>query len=96
MSVPGPGHEETIMVKDEWGNEYTFRLRVRVTNTPGRSLSLKPEFHLRDWHAFVNEKQHKACELVYFWWDDKADRILRVQAQIQPYARKFFGKDFTT
>ena len=68
VPVPGPWHEEEIRANDELGNVYTFQLRVRVTITPGGSRSLKPEFQQQGWLAFVNEKQLKAGESVYFWF----------------------------
>lgn len=94
-----PGSEKPLLVVDERGNEYTFRLTVRsesCISAQGKYYP-KPEFQFKEWSTFVEEKKLKARETIYFWLDEKCIsggervKVLRVKARVKPIKLNLLG-----
>ncbi|KAI5314528.1 PREDICTED: B3 domain-containing [Prunus dulcis] len=54
-------HDVPVRVLDDTGMVYEFNLSVRVEG------ALKPVFQYQEWRAFVNRRNIKAGDIIYFW-----------------------------
>ena len=87
--LPGnlePGSETNILAVDEWGNEFTFILKVRRCldidlNREPRPYYYKPEFKAKGWQDFARQRELMAGQTIWFW--KRADGRIGVRVEAE-------------